>query len=225
MENSEMKIGKLAEALCKVQGEITGAVTDSDNPFFKSKYADLTSVWGACRKALTKHGLAVIQTTDVLPSGGACLCTTLAHSSGEYITGRYPLMPQKQDPQAWGSALTYARRYCLAAIVGVAPVGDDDDAEAAMHRDQSAPQPQPKSAPQPQPEFDTPDGFMDLAGFRIDVGKKFKGKTLGEIPMDELRSFTEWARRAKSQSGKLLADYPDWGEFIRNASIFLDGVS
>lgn len=121
-------IGALAEALAKAQGKIKGATKDAENPYFKSKYADLASVWDACRDALSSHGLSVIQTTDDAPEG-VTVVTTLAHSSGEWIRGRMTLKPVKSDPQGVGSATTYARRYALAAIVGVAP--EDDDGAAA----------------------------------------------------------------------------------------------
>lgn len=135
MESSST-IGQLAEALSKAQAKITGALKDSANPFFKSKYADLASVWDACREQLSANGLAVIQTTDVDPEG-VLVITTLAHSSGEWIRGRLRMVPTKSDPQGVGSCLTYARRYALAAIVGVAQV--DDDANAASNKAYSAP--------------------------------------------------------------------------------------
>ena len=135
METST-EIGQLAEALSKAQAKITGALKDSANPFFKSKYADLASVWDACREQLSANGLAVIQTTDVDPEG-VLVITTLAHSSGEWIRGRLRMVPTKSDPQGVGSCLTYARRYALAAIVGVAQV--DDDANAASNKAYAAP--------------------------------------------------------------------------------------
>ncbi len=131
MPDQTVNIGKLTLALSKAQGEITGALKDSKNPFFKSNYADLASVWDACREHLSKNELAVIQTTDE-SSEGIIVITTLAHSSGEWIRGRIKLKPVKTDPQGMGSALTYGRRYGLAAIVGVAQI--DDDAEAAQGR-------------------------------------------------------------------------------------------
>ena len=123
-------IGKLAAALAKAQGEIKGAAKDKDNPFFKSKYADLNAVWSACRAALSKNGLAVIQATFVTPEG-MFLRTTLAHESGETTEGVWPIRPVKDDPQGIGSATTYARRFSLAAMVGVAPENEDDDGNAA----------------------------------------------------------------------------------------------
>lgn len=128
-------ISELAKALCIVQGILQGAVKDEDNPFFKSKYANLEAVWDACRKPLSNHGLSVIQTTVGDEQGNIQLITTLVHSSGQWIRGYLPLLLQKKDPQGVGSALTYARRYALAAIVGIVQV--DDDAESAMYRNEN----------------------------------------------------------------------------------------
>jgi hypothetical protein len=124
-------IGALAAALSKAQADITGALKDSSNPFFKSKYADLASCWDACRKQLAANGLSVIQTTEWNPNG-VMLMTTLAHTSGEWIRGELPIRAKDESPQAQGSAITYARRYALTAIVGLAQI--DDDAEAAQGR-------------------------------------------------------------------------------------------
>jgi hypothetical protein len=124
-------IAKLAEALSKAQGSIKGAAKDTENPFFKSRYADLASVWDACREALTANGLSVIQTTDDGVEG-VTVITTLAHSSGEWMRGRLTMKPVKNDPQGIGSTITYARRYALAAMVGVAP--EDDDGNSASGR-------------------------------------------------------------------------------------------
>lgn len=125
------QINDLASALSKAQGEMRGAIKDSKNPFFKSSYADLTSVWDACREALSKNSLAVVQTTAPADTGIAVV-TTLMHSSGQWILGELRMQPAKLDPQVVGSTITYARRYALAAIVGVSP--EDDDANAASGR-------------------------------------------------------------------------------------------
>lgn len=119
---------ELASAMAKAQQAMKPAMKDSTNPHFKSKYADLTSVWEACRDALTKNGLSVIQSTD-FDGESVWIKTILMHQSGEFIEGRYPLRPQQQTPQGYGSAISYARRYALAAMVGV--VADDDDGNAA----------------------------------------------------------------------------------------------
>ena len=142
MEKSE-SIKELATALNKVQATIQAAKKDSVNPFFKSKYADFLAVWDACREALTSNGLAITQIADTDSEGRAVLETVLMHTSGEWIKGRLPLSPVRADPQAQGSALTYARRYSLSAIVGLCTEGDDD-AEGAMSRGKSKEDTAPK---------------------------------------------------------------------------------
>lgn len=136
METSE-QINEIATALSKAQSEIEGAVKDVRNDFFKSKYADLHGVWDACRDALVKNGLSVAQTTetplspfssDKVDDGYITVVTRLMHSSGQWIQGRLRMKPVKPDPQSVGSCITYARRYALAAIVGVAQMDDDGNA-------------------------------------------------------------------------------------------------
>lgn len=126
-------INELAKALALAQSEMGVAKKDSENPFFKSSYANLESIVLACRAALTKNNLAVSQTTKY-ENGVLLLVTTLLHASGQYIFGEYPIISQKQDPQAVGSAISYAKRYALAALVGVVSSDEDDDAERALDR-------------------------------------------------------------------------------------------
>lgn len=138
-------ITKLADALSKAQAEMKGAIKDSNNPFFSSKYADLSSVWDACRGPLTKHGLSVVQTFDVAPDG-IIIETTLCHASGEWISGKMFLNPTKKDPQGIGSAATYGRRYGLAAMVGICPEDDDGNGASAVEppKKEATPPPAPK---------------------------------------------------------------------------------
>lgn len=130
MQTSE-QINELATALAKAQGEITGALKDSANPFFKSKYADLASCWDACREALSKNGLSVLQSPHV-DAEGLTVTTMLMHSTGQWIRNDLKVIPKDDTPQGIGSALTYARRYALTALVGIAQV--DDDGNAASGR-------------------------------------------------------------------------------------------
>ena len=123
------QIAELATALAKVQGDIEHASKDSVNPFHKSKYADLANVWEACRQQLSSNGLSIVQLPNGIEDNCLILDTTMLHSSGQWISSRIKMPMQKQDPQGYGSTLTYARRYALAAIVGV--YQDDDDAEGA----------------------------------------------------------------------------------------------
>ena len=132
-------IGKLALALSKVQGVLKGAKKESENPFFKSKYADLESVWEAIRQPLADNELSVCQEMDYLVTENGTttlLTTTLQHSSGEWRSGTMPLFLKDLTAQAQGSAISYARRYCLSAMIGVHQT--DDDAQEATNRQQEA---------------------------------------------------------------------------------------
>lgn len=131
-------LGLLALALSKAQGEIEGAKKDSSNPFFKSQYADLASVWDACHKSLSKNEICVVQTTTPDPKK-VIVNTWLIHSSGEWMKSTLALTPKADDPQSNGSAITYARRFSLAMMVGVCPVDDDGNAASARVIDTSVP--------------------------------------------------------------------------------------
>ena len=121
-------IAALAAALAKAQGEIEGASKDKTNPHFKSAYADLASVWGACRAPLSKNTLAVLQ-PSFTDGPRVTVTTILVHSSGEFIESDLTMVAGQNTPQGIGSCITYARRYALSALVGVAP--EDDDGNAA----------------------------------------------------------------------------------------------
>jgi len=124
------KIDALAMALAKAQSEMKDAVLCKVNPHFKNKYADLPAVREAITAPLTKHGIAVTQTMDADENGRSYIVTTLMHTSGQWISGRTPILVEKTTMQALGSGITYARRYALAAICGIAS-DEDDDANAA----------------------------------------------------------------------------------------------
>lgn len=129
--NKSESIKELATALSKAQAMFTGAVKDSTNPHYKSKFASLESVVDALSHGFKENGLSYSQLTDI-KDGALCIETVIMHSSGEWICGTYPLNAIKQDPQGQGSAMTYARRYALTAACGIYQV--DDDGEAAQGR-------------------------------------------------------------------------------------------
>ena len=129
--NQSESIAKLATALSIVQGKLSHAKKDSANPFFKSKYADLESVWDACRSLLAENGLAVMQFPGEFVDGTMSLNTVLTHSSGEYMSYLMSVPVTKPDAQGAGSALTYMRRYALAAVVGVVQADDDGNAASS----------------------------------------------------------------------------------------------
>lgn len=145
MEMSQ-EIKDMAGAMAAAQAEITTASKDRLNPHFKQSYATLASVWEACRAALTKNGIAVVQ-SPTANGAQVTLTTVLLHKSGQWFRDTITLTARDQTPQSVGSAVTYARRYALAAMVSVAP-DDDDDGNSA----QPAPMSQrlheaPKAAP------------------------------------------------------------------------------
>lgn len=118
----------IASALCAAQLQMTNAAKESDNPHFRSKYADLASVMNACMTALNKNGISVIQ-PFVETETSKAVCTKFLHPSGETLECSIPIILGKQDMQGLGSAITYARRYGLMSLAGIAP--DDDDGNAA----------------------------------------------------------------------------------------------
>lgn len=132
MEQTQSEnIEELAKAMVKVQLGLPGAKKSADNPFYKSKYADLKECHMAGREILSENGLAIIQTlggTAETPS----VITTLMHISGQWIKGEGHMTPDKKGPQAIGSCITYGRRYGYSAIIGLHQ--EDDDGEGATDR-------------------------------------------------------------------------------------------
>lgn len=155
-----VQLDQLGAALAKAQGEIQGAHKDKANPYFNSSYADLDSVWDACRRPLSENGLAVMQfpTADIREYDAICketgdqiketyavvkVITKLVHSSGQWADSELEAESRDAGPQAIGSVITYLRRYLLQALVGVAPA--DDDGNAGQKPPQGA-----KTQPQPR---------------------------------------------------------------------------
>ena len=150
METSE-SIDELAQALVKAQGQMAGAVKDSSNPYFKSKYADLGSVVKAIKEPFCDNGLSYVQ-FPFSSERGIGVTTRLMHTSGQWLQQTYTLPMVKHDPQAAGSAITYARRYALQSVAGIPSA--DDDAESAMSHDNNSKskptKPQVKASAKPE---------------------------------------------------------------------------
>lgn len=166
IEMSE-EIDAIAAALAKAQAKIEGAKKDADNPYFKSKYADLGNVWEACRKPLTDNGLAVVQMTEGADPELVTIVTMLTHESGQWMRGRLAMRPTKPDPQGVGSCITYGRRYGLQAMVGIAP--EDDDGNAASK----------DSGPPPAVTDKQANEIADL---------------IAALPQNEQQSFWDWIK-------------------------------
>jgi hypothetical protein len=178
----------LAEALAAAQLEITDPAKDAVNPHFRSKYADLATVLKTVRPVLAKHGIALTQTTQILD--GALVLVTRLHWRNEELCGCYPISPVKADPQGYGSAMTYARRYALQAIVGVA-ADDDDDGNAA-------------SAAPSKPRAGEAD---ELAAFI--------GRVKASNDLEELRG---WKADAARLGAAAVAAWRARGEFLKSAA-------
>jgi hypothetical protein len=124
-------LAELAAAIIEVQAEMPKIPKTSDNPFFKSKYADLADVKTLADPIITKHGLAVTQWPSNNDKGDT-LVTMLLHRSGQFIKSEMQLHLTKADAQGQGSALTYARRYAYMASLGLVADADDDGHQAAQ---------------------------------------------------------------------------------------------
>ncbi len=184
----------LAQALLEAQKEIKNALKDAKNPHFKNDYATLESVIDAVKDTANKFGVLIIQTNgkDEL---GHFTCTQLIHSeSGELINSKTYLLIDKITMQGLGSAITYARRYDLAAMFCITQ-SDDDGNEAS----QSLKTIKSITVNTPKIETSNPDpSYVCMAG------KKYAGKTLHEIGVDNVKSFGEYLLNAANETGKPL---------------------
>lgn len=168
----------IAAALAAAQAKMGKALKSANNPHFKSKYADLASVVDACMPALNEVGIAVIQpTTD--DETGRYVETVLIHGeSGETLKCRVPLIVAKNDMQGYGSAVTYARRYGLMSMSGIAPEDDDGNAAAKAPPAQAKAPPAKISADQ----FQTINEKLEAAGVDADkITDAYKVQHLHEL--------------------------------------------
>ena len=176
---------QLLTALIKAKADFLPIKKDKINPHFKSRYADLDSILSACEPALLINGLVISQTIE-LSESGMILTTTLWHESGESLISKYAL-PQIADSQKFGSALTYARRYAVSALLSVT-ADDDDDGNSS----QSAPQsPQAKAnKPQASPEraslMQESKDLFALYGYDINSGVAFLERTFNVTNRNQL---------------------------------------
>lgn len=232
MEKSE-KIGTLAAALVAAQPKIEGATKDKENPAFRgAKYADLASVMDACKDALNEQGITVVQSPQPSDVGKLSLETVLLHKSGEWISGTITMPLAKNDPQGYGSALTYARRYGLAAMVGVCPEDDDGNAASGKtptpHRASTLARPATKPTSPPPANMnpqtgEIPPAVAQLAEYgEIIVDENFERAYVEEM---KKRNFTMPAQDAvlaamcKKDKVKTIFDLP-----LERRHAFIDGI-
>lgn len=195
MQHSD-SIKAISAALVKAQAEIEHAHKNATNPHFRNRYADLTEVIDTVRPVLTKHGISVLQFPGYA-DGVTTVETVLTHESGEFIAGTAGARVQKDDPQGVGSAITYLRRYSLAAVCAIGQ--DDDDGEAAVQRGPAraeVPTPQQRAAYQKPSEpvgvkhSNAPEPGFDLSE-EIQVGKH-KGRAWAWV-VEHHPDYVEWA--------------------------------
>lgn len=135
MDRSD-NIDQLATALAVAQGQIQDASKGAENPYFKSKYADLSAVRSVIREPLATNGLSIVQLPRTV-DGGAIVTTILMHTSGQFISNDLFMPAGKADPHGLGSAITYARRYSIMSMLALA--AEDDDGNAAVESVKKAP--------------------------------------------------------------------------------------
>jgi len=198
------ELDQIAKALCAAQASLSAATKDGVNPHFKSQYATLQSVWNAAREVLAPNGLSVVQTFADTDGSRMAITTTLLHVSGQYITGTLSMIPQRADPQGIGSAITYGRRYALAAILGIVADEDDDGnaasnptkPEASRHTESVGRQPlyleptrtaskaQSHASPATNGGTSWKDHPVPPFMCKSTRNKQYEGKTLGEMGRD-----------------------------------------
>jgi hypothetical protein len=226
MNTQSENIADLAAALAKAQTEIGTVHKDQDNPYFRSKFASLATVWEAVRPTLSKNGLSVVQ----MPGSderGYYVQTQLMHGSGQWIRSTTYMKPAKEDPQGIGSLISYARRYALQAMVMACP--DDDDGEAAMGRPQgksNAAPTKPVESSKPAPKVETAE-----APAKATTGKRFNGdshKALFEQLIQEDITPDEFLETAKWQKDERVPAKAN--DFFRmsdttSAAFLADGIA
>ena len=197
MTTSE-QIDAIADALAKAQAQIKPAVKDATNPHFKSKYADLTSVWDAIRGPLSANGIAAVQEAVTVDEGVAVM-TRLIHRSGQWLEfGPLTVPAMKRDAHGVGSATSYAKRYALSAAVGVVS-DEDDDGNAAVKA-----KPEPVAQPAKPPKFDA--WLADLESTADEGIDALKAAWTGSpVPMRQFLTVTdpEKLERLKVRAARL----------------------
>ena len=185
------QLDKIAPALLASQKAVTHALKDSTNPHFRSKYADVSAVIEAVKEPLNANGISFLQSPSPSEDGRLPLTTRLLHTSGQWIEDTAVCPLPKADPQGFGSALTYLRRYSLGAIMGVP--AEDDDGEGAVHR----------SAVTEKPKATNVESLPPSKAMSKDTEKQLR--FLAGAP--KTRSFVEQVMKAKGYSD--IAEIPE----------------
>jgi hypothetical protein len=188
------QIDEIAKALTKFQKAAPVIKKDktANVGSYSYKYADLVSVWDAIRGALSDNGLSVIQ-SPTTQNGDLALTTLLIHGSGQYIEDTMPLKITQETPQGQGSAITYARRYMLSAMLGLVA---DDDNDAADHKTLTAIQKKQlfDTAKKVMPELE--DDPLSMVRFLTEVVGKHPSRILADEFDDAIQSVETYTQQA-----------------------------
>lgn len=177
--NSSSQIDKIAPAIVAMQKALKKAVKDSANPFFKSHYADLESSWEACKEALQANDLSVVQfACPTVKEKHIAVETILLHSSGQWFSGVAEAPIVKDDPQAYGSAFKYLRRYSLQAAVGLVDIEDDANAASGRTTEKDAKSKPSSPSPQGKEEKKAPQDLTEHTVLSA-IERVTQAKTLG----------------------------------------------
>lgn len=199
--NQTEDIKDLVAAISKVQGSMKPAKFNKKNSHFKSGYADYSSCMDACRELLSENGLSVLQYCETVDNQ-LSLATMIAHTSGQWLKAYLPLFPAKMDSQGIGSAITYAKRYGLSAMLGIVTGEEDDDGEAAVGRHDDKP-------PTPSKAVQMPNALKEelqalVKSFSADQKLEYNSAVehykfnLNEAPDDKIKFMLNGARTIKA---------------------------
>jgi len=208
------KQDQIVPALIEARKKITGAKADKDNPFFKSKYADLPSVIECVNDALLENGVLITQPTQII-EGKVILVTELMHVSGQWKRGFLPVINRKGDDQGQGSSITYTRRQGLLSMLSIPTL--DDDAEATVDPNVR----KKKNKPKPKGEDDVPYGevptkaitkaqqiefvaHVDKCGVKQDVAVNLLGSHGYEKTADILKDDFEKLKKEIADLGNIM---------------------
>jgi hypothetical protein len=195
MKTSE-NIDKLAPALLKAQQAIRFAAKDAQNSHLKNKYADLESVIDAIKAPLNDNGIVFIQLPSPSDDGKLHLTTRLMHESGQWMEDTAVAPLPKQDPQGFGSTLTYLRRYSLSAVTGLYQADDDGNAGSGVGEKPAA---KPAAKPEVKSQFMDADEFDAFCSALEDSSE--------EGLKNLLRS--GWPRLSKYMRDSVKSKYPE----------------
>jgi hypothetical protein len=180
-----MPCDKLFEALAKMQGALDNATKSSDNPYFKSKYADLAQCRQTAKKPMADNGLSISQHCTFDGQFVQCV-TILGHSSGQMMISTLMIPVAKKDAQGIGSSITYARRYALSSIIGLTQ--KDDDGEGAVGRtEKDAETKWEKTAKKSQEILRNADKLNEQESWRLtNEGIQVKWKDGSWVPLNKI---------------------------------------